>query len=168
MERCKAGPIGAEVGLGGIVDRERIIRVLMAKMGRDVHDIALRMLAKVLRDAGMEIIYLGIHQTPETIVTSAVHESVDVIGISSHCGIHIPALTELVSLLNQRNASDIAVVCGGMIPAQDRTVLRELNIKGVFGPGTPFETIIQCIENIVGKKGEEGRGIPAVRGKYVI
>jgi methylmalonyl-CoA mutase C-terminal domain/subunit len=109
------------------------------------------MLAKVLRDAGMEIIYLGIHQTPETVVNAAVHESVDVIGISSHCGIHIPALTELVSLLDQRKASDIAVVCGGMIPAQDRTILMKLNIKGVFGPGTPFETIVQCIESIVGE-----------------
>jgi len=124
---------------------------LLAKIGLDVHDIALRQLARVLRDAGMEVVYLGIHQSPETIVTAAIQEGVDVIGLSFHCGTHLPALAETMNLLNMRNVSGISVVCGGVIPAQDRPILEQLNAKGIFGPGTPVEEIIQHIENLVQK-----------------
>lgn len=131
------------------MDRKGPIRILLAKIGLDVHDIGLRMLARVLRDAGMEVVYLGIHQTPESIATTAIQEDVHVVGISSHCGTHVPALTELVKLLREKGTLDIPVVCGGMIPAQDRPTLSNLNIKAVFGPGTPFEDIIESIEELI-------------------
>ena len=116
------------------------------KIGLDVHDVGLRVLAILLRNAGMEVIYLGLHQYPDSIVASAIQDDVDVIGISSHCGAHLPAVREIVELLNQRGASRIAIVCGGIIPAQDRHALEELGVKGIFGPGTPVSDIIECIK----------------------
>ena len=128
---------------------KKVIRILLAKAGLDVHDIALRQIARLLRDAGMEVVYLGIHQSPESIVNAAIHEDVDLIGLSSHCGIHLPAMKETMDLLNQRGASEIPVVIGGVIPAQDRPILKKLNTKGIFGPGTSIEKIVRCIEDVV-------------------
>ena len=125
---------------------QRKIRIILTKIGLDVHDVGLRALATILRDAGMEVIYLGLHQYPDSIVASAIQDDADVIGISSHCGAHLPVIREIAELLNQRDAYKPAIVCGGIIPAPDRPVLEELGVRGIFGPGTPVSDIIECIE----------------------
>ncbi len=125
---------------------QRKIRIILTKIGLDVHDIGLRALATLLRDAGMEVIYLGLHQYPDSIVASAIQDDVDVIGISSHCGAHLPVIKEIVELLSQQDAYKPAIVCGGIIPAPDRPVLEELGVRGIFGPGTSVSDIIECIK----------------------
>ena len=124
---------------------QRKIRIILTKIGLDVHDVGLRALATLLRDAGMEVIYLGLHQYPDSIVASAIQDDADVIGISSHCGAHLPAITEIMNLLNQDDTSKITVICGGIIPAQDRLALEKIGVKSIFGPGTPVEDIIESV-----------------------
>lgn len=131
--------------------KQRRTRIMLTKIGLDTHDVGLRALATILRDAGMEVIYLGLHQYPEGIIESAIQDDVDVIGISSHCGAHLPAIKELFRLLKERGMQNISVVCGGIIPAPDRPVLKELGVKGIFGPGTPVTDIVECIKNTQSK-----------------
>ena len=118
------------------------IRILIAKPGLDGHDRGAKVVARALRDAGMEVIYTGLRQTPEDIVEAAIQEDVDAIGLSSLSGAHMALLPEVVKLLKKRKATDIFVAAGGIIPDEDVPKLKKAGIKAVFGPGTPLAEIV--------------------------
>jgi methylmalonyl-CoA mutase C-terminal domain/subunit len=118
------------------------IRVLMAKPGLDGHDRGAKVVARALRDAGMEVIYTGLRQSPEDIVEAAIQEDVDAIGLSSLSGAHMALFPEVVKVLKKRGAGDILVVAGGIIPDDDIPKLKKAGIKAVFGPGTPLADIV--------------------------
>ncbi|HDM67113.1 MAG TPA: cobalamin B12-binding domain-containing protein [Thermoplasmatales archaeon] len=128
---------------------ERKIRVLVAKPGLDGHDRGAKVVARALRDAGMEVIYTGLHQTPEIIVETAVQEDVDVIGLSILSGAHMTLFKDIMNLLKERGMEDVLVVAGGIIPEDDIPRLKEIGIAEVFGPGTPTDTIVEFIEKNV-------------------
>lgn len=123
----------------------RKIRVLVAKPGLDGHDRGAKVVAQALRDAGMEVIYTGLHQTIDQIVTAAIQETVDVIGLSILSGAHIPLCEKLMRRLREENLSDTLVVVGGVIPKGDIGKLKDMGVKGVFPGGTPFAESIQFI-----------------------
>ena len=118
------------------------IRVLIAKPGLDGHDRGAKVVARALRDAGMEVIYTGLRQTPEEIVESAIEEDVDLIGLSCLSGAHMALFPRVLRLLRSRKAGDVPVFAGGIIPDEDARALRRLGIKAVFGPGTSLEEIV--------------------------
>lgn len=128
---------------------ERKIRVLVAKPGLDGHDRGAKVVARALRDAGMEVIYTGLHQTPEMIVETAIQEDVDVIGLSTLSGAHFPLFPEVVRLLRERGVDDILVIGGGIIPPEDVPKLKEAGVAEVFGPGTPLKEIVEYIRRNV-------------------
>jgi methylmalonyl-CoA mutase, C-terminal domain len=121
------------------------IRVVIAKPGLDGHDRGAKVIARALRDAGMEVIYTGLRQTPDQIVTAALQEDADVIGLSILSGAHNQICPEVVRLLRARGLTDVLVVLGGIIPDSDLPALAELGITGVFRPGTPMPDIITFI-----------------------
>ncbi len=123
----------------------RTIRVVIAKPGLDGHDRGAKVIARALRDAGMEVIYMGLRQTPEQIASAAVQEDADVIGLSILSGAHLHVCARLMELLRARGLDDVLVVLGGIIPDQDRARLRELGVAGIFLPGTPTQDIIAFI-----------------------
>ena len=123
----------------------RVIRVLIAKPGLDGHDRGAKVVARALRDAGMEVIYTGLRQTPEMIVEAAIQEDVDVIGLSILSGAHTVLFPRIMELLRERGMTDVLVVAGGIIPDEDVPALQELGIKGIFGPGTNTADIIAFI-----------------------
>ena len=125
---------------------ERKIRVLLAKPGLDGHDRGAKVVAHALKEAGMEVIYTGLHQTVKSIVKQAVQEGVDVIGLSIMSGAHVPICRKLMDLVKQEDISDVLVVVGGVIPARDVPVLQGLGVKGVFPGGTRFKEISQYIK----------------------
>ena len=122
---------------------ERKIRVLIAKPGLDGHDRGAKIVARALRDAGMEVIYTGLHQTPEQIVETAIQEDVDFIGLSCLSGAHMTLFPRVMSLLRENGVEDIIVTGGGIIPEEDIPKLKEAGISAIFGPGTPLEDIIE-------------------------
>jgi methylmalonyl-CoA mutase C-terminal domain/subunit len=122
------------------------IRVLVAKPGLDGHDRGAKVIARALRDAGMEVIYTGIRQTPQMIVQAAAQEDVEVLGLSILSGAHLEIMPEIMRLLRQQNMDDILVVLGGIVPEQDRKSLKEMGIAAVFGPGTSTQEIVEFIE----------------------
>jgi len=124
---------------------DKKIRVLIAKPGLDGHDRGAKVIARALRDAGMEVIYTGLRQTPEQIVDAAISEDVDFIGLSCLSGAHMTLFPRVVELLKKQNASDIKVIAGGIIPQEDIPLLKSQGICEVFGPGTPTEKIIEYI-----------------------
>ena len=124
---------------------EKRIRVLVAKPGLDGHDRGAKIVARALRDAGLEVIYAGLRQTPEMVVQAAVQEDVDIIGLSIHSGAHNYILERVVELLKEHDAQDIGLVVGGIIPARDVERLRELGIDAIFPPGTTTTEIIDFI-----------------------
>jgi len=125
------------------------IRVLVAKPGLDGHDRGAKIIARALRDAGMEVIYTGLRQTPEMIVSAAIQEDVDCIGLSILSGAHNAIVTRITALLREQHAEDILLVLGGTIPDQDAAALKASGVSAIFGPGTPLETTITFIrENI--------------------
>ena len=126
------------------MSRKRI-RVLVAKPGLDGHDRGAKVVARALRDAGMEVIYAGLRQTPEMVVQAAVQEDVDVIGLSIHSGAHNYILERVVELLKEQEAEDILLVVGGIIPQRDVQHLRDLGIDAIFPPGTTTTDIIDFI-----------------------
>ncbi|MCL4459494.1 MAG: cobalamin B12-binding domain-containing protein [Chloroflexi bacterium] len=126
---------------------ERKIRVLIAKPGLDGHDRGAKVVARALCDAGMEVIYTGLRQTPEMIVEAAIQEDVDVIGLSILSGAHMVLIPRLMELLKARGAEDIPVIVGGIIPDGDGPVLREMGIKDIFGPGTPMPEIVAFLRD---------------------
>jgi methylmalonyl-CoA mutase C-terminal domain/subunit len=128
---------------------ERKIRVLIAKPGLDGHDRGAKVVARSLRDAGMEVIYTGLHQTPEMIVSTAIQEDVDAVGMSIMSGAHNVLMPAVVDGLKQKGADDIVVFGGGIIPDDDMESLKQKGIKGLFTPGTSTETIISWVrENV--------------------
>ena len=123
----------------------RKIRVLVAKPGLDGHDRGAKVVARALRDAGFEVIYTGIRQTPEAIVEAAAQEDVDVIGLSILSGAHMALVPKIMRLLQERGMDDVLVLVGGIIPDEDVPKLKALGVKGVFGPGTLTQDIIDFI-----------------------
>jgi len=128
---------------------ERKVRVLIAKPGLDGHDRGVKIIAREYRDAGFEVIYTGLHQTPEQIVNAAIQEDVDLVGLSCLSGAHIHLFTEVVKQLNAKGGGDIIVIGGGIIPEEDIPRLKEAGIKEVFLPGTPIESIIKWTKETV-------------------
>jgi methylmalonyl-CoA mutase C-terminal domain/subunit len=122
------------------------IRVVVAKPGLDGHDRGAKVIARALRDAGMEVVYTGLHQTPEQIVDTAIQEDADGIGLSILSGAHMTLCGKIVHLLRERDAADITVFCGGIIPDDDIPLLRELGIDGVFTPGASTRDIVVWVE----------------------
>lgn len=120
-------------------------RILVAKPGLDSHDRGARVVAAALRDAGMEVIYTGLHQTPESIVQAALQEDVDVVALSIHSGAHMTLFPRVKELLDQNGLSHVLVTGGGIIPADDRRALQEKGIGRLFPPGTPLDEIIGYI-----------------------
>lgn len=128
---------------------EKRIRVLVAKPGLDGHDRGAKVIARALRDAGMEVIYTGIRQSPEMIAEAALQEDVDVVGISILSGAHMALVPRVLELLRENDVDDVLVVVGGIIPDEDVPALQAMGVRGVFGPGTPTGQIVSFIhENI--------------------
>ncbi|MDC0035371.1 cobalamin B12-binding domain-containing protein [Chloroflexi bacterium] len=127
----------------------RIIRVLVAKPGLDGHDRGAKVIARALRDAGMEVIYTGIRQTPEMIAQAAMQEDVDVIGLSILSGAHIELFPQIMKELDSREMNETLIVAGGIIPESDHPYLTDIGIKGIFGPGTTTSDIISFIQESV-------------------
>lgn len=128
------------------------LRILITKIGLDGHDRGVKIIATALRDAGMEVIYSGLHQTPDAVVQAAVQEDVDCIGISILSGAHMTLLPKLLKLLEENDASDIPVVIGGIIPDEDTLALEELGVAGIFRPGTPTSEIVEFVRELAGKR----------------
>lgn len=128
---------------------ERKIRVLVAKPGLDGHDRGAKVVARALRDAGMEVIYTGLRQTPEMIAEAALQEDVDVIGLSVLSGAHLTLVPKIVDKLKENDLDDVLLVVGGIIPAEDIEPLHQIGVRGVFGPGTSTEDIIAFIREQV-------------------
>jgi methylmalonyl-CoA mutase C-terminal domain/subunit len=135
---------------------QRKIRILVAKPGLDGHDRGAKVIARALRDAGMEVIYTGLRQTPEMIVNAALQEDVDVIGLSILSGAHNAIVPRVMDLLKQNKMDDVLVLVGGIIPDQDLPQLKEKGVAGIFQPGTSMDEIVQFIRQNVNP-----RGIPA-------
>ena len=129
-----------------MTQESRPIRVLVAKPGLDGHDRGAKVIARALRDSGMEVIYTGIRQTPQMIVQAAAQEDVDVVGMSILSGAHMEIIPGIIELLRQEGLEDVLVVVGGIIPEVDRQALLEQGISGVFGPGTSTTSIVEFIQ----------------------
>ncbi|MCS6872345.1 MAG: cobalamin B12-binding domain-containing protein [Anaerolineae bacterium] len=128
---------------------ERKIRVLVAKPGLDGHDRGAKVVARALRDAGMEVIYTGLRQTPEMIVEAALQEDVDVIGLSILSGAHMALVPRILELMKAHDLNDVKVVLGGIIPDEDVPVLKQMGVSGIFGPGSDTQEIIEHIRKVV-------------------
>ena len=129
---------------------DKIVKVVIAKPGLDGHDRGVKVVAQLLRDAGMEVIYTGLHQTVEQIIQTAIQEDVDVIGLSILSGAHYPITEKLMKSLKEKTMNDIIVIVGGNIPKQDIDRLQALGVKGVFPTGSTFEDIVDFIKTNVG------------------
>ena len=127
----------------------RKIRVVVAKPGLDGHDRGAKIIARALRDAGMEVIYTGLHQTPEQIVETVLQEDADAVGLSILSGAHMTLVPRVIELLREHDAGDVVVTVGGTIPAQDIPELKELGVAEVFTPGAPTQAIIDYIQGAV-------------------
>ena len=125
------------------------IRVIVAKVGLDGHDRGAKIIARALRDAGMEVIYTGLHQTPEQVVEAAVQEDADAIGVSILSGAHMTLVPRIVDLLKEQYAEDVAVFCGGTIPKGDVEKLKELGVGEVFTPGTPTTRAVEYVRQTI-------------------
>ena len=123
------------------------IRVLVAKPGLDGHDRGAKVIARALRDAGMEVIYTGIRQTPEMIVQAAAQEDVGVVGLSILSGAHLEIVPRIMDLLCSQGMDDVLVVLGGIVPEQDREPLAQMGVSAVFGPGTSTQQIVEYIQS---------------------
>lgn len=132
---------------------ETKIRVIVAKPGLDGHDRGAKVVARALRDAGFEVIYTGLHQTPEMIVNAAVQEDADAIGLSILSGAHMTLFPRVVQLLRERGAADIVVFGGGIIPEEDVAPLRQAGVAEIFTPGTSLETIVRWVREHVKPRG---------------
>jgi len=132
---------------------DRKIRVLVAKPGLDGHDRGAKVIARALRDAGMEVIYTGLRQTPEMVVNASLQEDVDVIGLSILSGAHNVIVPRVMDLLKQNQMDDVLVVIGGIIPDQDIEGLKKAGVSAVFQPGTPMDSIIEFIRANVKSRG---------------
>jgi len=134
---------------GVMAASSRKIRVVVAKPGLDGHDRGAKIIARALRDAGMEVIYTGLHQTPEQIVETVLQEDADAVGLSILSGAHMTLVPRVIELLREQDAGDVVVTVGGTIPNQDIPELKELGVAEVFTPGAPTQAIIDFIEGAV-------------------
>jgi methylmalonyl-CoA mutase C-terminal domain/subunit len=121
------------------------IRVVVAKPGLDGHDRGAKVVARALRDAGMEVIYTGLHQTPEQIVAAVIQEDADAVGLSIHSGAHMTLFPRVVELLRERGADDVLVFGGGIIPRDDIVLLKQQGVAEIFTPGTPTQKIVEWL-----------------------
>jgi len=128
---------------------DRTIRVVVAKVGLDGHDRGAKIIARALRDAGMEVIYTGLHQTPEQVVEAAIQEDADAIGISILSGAHMTLVPKVLDLLEENEAEDILVFVGGTIPREDIPKLKELGVGEIFTPGTPTKRAVEYVREAV-------------------
>jgi len=131
---------------------DRPIRVLIAKPGLDGHDRGAKVIARALRDAGMEVIYSGLRQTPEQIAAAAIQEDVDVVGLSILSGAHNVLFPEILRLLKEQGGEDILVLAGGIIPDKDIAPLKALGVREIFLPGTPTQTLVDFIRSEAGER----------------
>jgi methylmalonyl-CoA mutase C-terminal domain/subunit len=129
--------------------QERRIKILIANPGLDVHDAGARYVAKILSDAGMEVIYLGIRQTAEGIVNAAIQEAVDIIGLSILSGRHTTVVPRISGLLREKNVHDMKIVVGGIIPHDDIETLKNHGVREIFLPGTPSDFVVDRIKNLI-------------------
>ena len=134
---------------------DKKIRVLIAKPGLDGHDRGVKVVARGLRDAGMEVIYLGLRLTPEQIAESAIQEDVDVVGLDCLSGAHMALFPKTVNLLREKGGKDMLVIAGGIIPEKDIPALKEAGVTGIFGPGTPIDDIVSFINTKLGGNSED-------------
>ena len=124
------------------------LRVLLGKVGLDGHDRGVKLIARALRDAGMEVLYTGLHQTPEQVVATAIQEDVKAIGLSVHSGAHNFLLPRVLTLLKEQGAEDIVVFTGGIIPDEDIPILTAKGIRAIFRPGTPMTDIVNFVKGL--------------------
>lgn len=124
-------------------------RVLIAKPGLDGHDRGAKVIARALRDAGMEVIYTGLRQTPEMIAEAALQEDVDIVGLSILSGAHLALVPRIREVMNAQGLHDIPIMIGGIIPEEDKAMLAEYGVKGVFGPGTNTDSIVTFINQLI-------------------
>ncbi len=124
-------------------------RVLLAKIGLDGHDRGIKVVARALRDAGMEVVYLGLHNTPEEIVASAIQEDADAIGLSIHSAAHMTLFKKIINLLKKEKASDIPLFGGGIVPEEDIAALKEMGVKNIFTPGTSMDEIVRFVNEMI-------------------
>lgn len=135
----------------------RILRILVAKPGLDGHDRGAKIIARALRDAGMEVIYTGIRQTPDMIVEVALQEDVDVIGLSILSGAHMELLPQIMDGLLNNEMGDVPVIAGGIIPESDRPILEDIGISAIFGPGTRTAEIVEAVNELGRARGARQR-----------
>ena len=129
------------------MSEEKVLRILVAKAGLDGHDRGAKIIARTLRDAGFEVIYTGLHQTPEMIAEAAVQEDVDAVGLSMLSGAHMTLFPAVIEALNERGADDVAVFGGGIVPADDMPELKKVGVREVFTPGVSTQEIVEWIRN---------------------
>jgi methylmalonyl-CoA mutase C-terminal domain/subunit len=134
--------------------KKRKLRVMVAKPGLDGHDRGARIIARAYRDAGFEVVYTGLHQTPEEVVQAAIQEDVDMIGLSSLAGAHMYLFPRVVELLGENGADDIVVCGGGIIPEEDISRLKKAGIKEIFPPGSPLDDVVKWAKKNVKPRGE--------------
>jgi len=125
------------------------IKVIIAKPGLDGHDRGAKVIAQALRDAGMEVVYTGLHQTPEMIVRTAIQEDVDLIGISILSGAHMTIIPKIIEKMKESGIGNKILFVGGIIPEEDAQKLKEIGVSEVFGPGTPTSTVVECIKKLI-------------------
>jgi methylmalonyl-CoA mutase C-terminal domain/subunit len=148
-----ASPATEQGGAGGGGGSTRRIRVVVAKPGLDGHDRGAKIVARALRDAGMEVIYTGLHQTPEQIVETVIQEDADAVGLSILSGAHMTLVPRIIELLRGQGVDDVVVTVGGTIPDFDIAELEQLGVAKVFTPGAPTAAIIEFIESAVRRRG---------------
>ena len=129
------------------------IRVLLAKVGLDGHDRGVKVVARTLRDAGMDVVYSGLHRTPEEVVNTAIQEDVDVLGVSLLSGVQLTVFPKLFRLLGERGASDIIVVAGGVMPAEDVDAIKKMGVREVLLQDTPPQSIVETLTRLVAERG---------------
>ena len=134
-------------------DKKSVIRVMIAKVGLDGHDRGVKIVARCLRDAGMEVIYTGLHRTPEEVVLAAIQEDVDVLGVSILSGAQMTVFPLILELLHTNNNSDIIVVGGGVIPDDEVVKLKQLGVREILLQGTPPQAIIESIQHLIHERG---------------
>ena len=129
------------------------IRVLLAKVGLDGHDRGVKVVARALRDAGMDVIYTGLHRTPDEVVTAAIQEDVDILGVSLLSGVQMTVFPKIFNLLREKGADDMIVIAGGVMPDEDIVALKKMGVKEILGQDTAPKTIVETIERLVGERG---------------
>ena len=141
-------------GLSLATMNDNVIRILLCKVGLDGHDRGVKVVARILRDAGMDVIYGGIHKTPEQVVTAAIQEDVDILGISLLSGAHLPLFSRVTQLLKEKKADDIILICGGLTPDEDVPKLKKMGVAEILRQDATPEQIVSVLRRLVAKRGD--------------